>query len=76
MVQLKETQRRQANYQNFNTSYVVVQLHQKSLINGGLVHFNTSYVVVQHDGTVIIVHADGISIHLMLWFNQLDDAEG
>ena len=53
----------------FNTSYVVVQLCTKLRNIPTISNFNTSYVVVQRGGIPTLDNPEGISIHLMLWFN-------
>ena len=55
---------------NFNTSYVMVQLlHQKEM-PVSVWDFNTSYVMVQLFTKKKCLYLFGISIHLMLWFNN------
>ena len=56
---------------HFNTSYVVVQLFLFiTNPNTSRPNFNTSYVVVQRIPRMQTHTRNGISIHLMLWFNS------
>ena len=54
---------------NFNTSYVTVQLTHIVFYNFKLNYFNTSYVTVQRNKAVLDLYNQIISIHLMLRFN-------
>ena len=56
---------------NFNTSYVVVQPRVSRIALQRGTNFNTSYVVVQHEQCTRKYTHRYISIHLMLWFNDL-----
>ena len=59
----------QAN-QYFNTSYVAVQQANEMYLDNFNKNFNTSYVAVQQDLSFKYRECNGISIHLMLRFNN------
>ena len=61
---------------NFNTSNVTIQLLLLKSAFLLLIYFNTSNVTIQHVRCYVCAVFCGISIHLMLLFNNLGDYGG
>ena len=57
--------------ENFNTSNVTIQLEENGVATDIMYNFNTSNVTIQQSVYLFFLVLTGISIHLMLLFNEI-----